>query len=357
MQVLVINHFFDRVEAELISRLSKQGINFHCLTSASGPFQNIVKSGNIKIQDFNISSRLDFQATSTIRQLCKQLKPDLVHTFSARALSASTLALFGLKIPLVGYRGTVGKINRLDPTAWLSYLSPKVSAISCVSMAVENSLASLGIPKEKLFHIYKGHQTDWYESAERSSLSSFGIPSESTVVCCVANIRKNKGVDVLLKAAEVFLPEDPKAVLLLVGDLRDYTVARQLESHPFKDRIFHIGYHENASALVGASDIFVMPSTQNEGFPKAVIEAMCLSKPCIVSETGGLTEQVVHDHTGYIVPTYNQKALADSILKLCKRPSLRKAFGRAGQARVMSEFSIDRTVANTLDMYKKLLSK
>ena len=354
MEILVINHFFDRVEAELIAALSTQGFRFTCLTNPKTPFRNIVEDCGIPVLDFPIASRISPRAILGLRKILRGVHYNLIHTFSNRGLATAILSTPGSHIPIIGYRGTVGNISRFDPTSWITYLHPRVSCISCVSKAVYQSLLETGISEEKLVQIYKGHKPEWYRPALRESLLRFGIPEQAVVVCCSANVRPNKGVDVLLQAAETFLAEDRSARLLLFGEIRDPKVKELIEKHPHKDRIHCPGFIEDAYRFVGACDVFVMPSVENEGFPKAVIEAMSMGLACIVTDVGGLPEQVIHEHTGYVVPARHPVELSRVILKLVREPARRGAFGRLAESRLLSEFSFERMVEEYADLYRRL---
>jgi len=84
---------------------------------------------------------------------------------------------------------------------------------------------------------------------------------------------------------------------------------------------------------------------------------MAAGVPVVATAVGGTTEVVVQGETGLLVPPADPVAMADAIATLLRDPSLCRQFGAAGRKRVEQYFSIDHTVAKTVDLYEKLLGK
>ena len=90
--------------------------------------------------------------------------------------------------------------------------------------------------------------------------------------------------------------------------------------------------------------MFVMPSVDREGLPRAVIEAMAQSVPAIVTRVGGMPELVEDRVSGLVVPPRDPAALATAIVSLAMNGTRRAHYGAAARARIESHFSITRTV-------------
>jgi glycosyltransferase involved in cell wall biosynthesis len=105
---------------------------------------------------------------------------------------------------------------------------------------------------------------------------------------------------------------------------------------------------------MGACDLFVMPTLKNEGFSKAVVEAMCMGVTCIVSAVGGMVELVEQDKTGKIIPPGNPAALANAIETYAGNSVLRKQHGQNGLQRIVDHFSFSKMVDETIQLYESL---
>ena len=122
---------------------------------------------------------------------------DLLHLFNNKSIYAGIRAARGWPGKVITYRGYTGNIHWWDPSMYLSHLSPRVDAITCVSGAVRDSFR--GQPffdLTKTAVVGKGHDPAWYEGVEATDLSAeFNIPPDRITLTVVANARTMKGMD------------------------------------------------------------------------------------------------------------------------------------------------------------------
>jgi glycosyltransferase involved in cell wall biosynthesis len=346
VKVLLLADHLDRAEARLFADLARRGHTLRCLTHPQAARRTALSEAGAAVDDLVCRSRIDFAAIRKIRTAVRSGSFDLVHSLTARTLSNAIIATAGITVPQVTYRGTVGHLARWSPASRISFLNGKISRIICVSEAVRRYLLGLGVDPDRAVTIHKGHDLDWYASppADRETLS---IPPGAFVVGCTANARPVKGVDLLIDAAARIMRGVPEMHLLLVGEMRDSAVAKAIKRHPYAARIHCTGYRADAPALMGACDIFVMPSRAREGLPKAAIEAMAQSVAPVVSDAGGLTELVIDGECGWVFPAGDAAALGDAIQAAYADPARRRAFGIAACERIRTAFNIERTVELT----------
>lgn len=119
-----------------------------------------------------------------------------------------------------------------------------------------------------------------------------------------------------------------------------------------QDRVTLYGHqpHEWVLKRLSESDIFFMPSVQ-EGFCNSVIEAQATGLPCVVTDAEGLSENVEHGVTGYVVPRYSRDEMLKNLVRLIVNPNLREQLGKAGRARAFLKFDIRNQVNEFLAMY------
>jgi glycosyltransferase involved in cell wall biosynthesis len=182
----------------------------------------------------------------------------------------------------------------------------------------------------------------------------FGIDPDAPIVGTVANLKRKKGYRYLLQAATLIRREVPNVRFLLVGQGPEEQYLRQQARRLRLDRtVIFAGHRDDVARIVAAFDVFALPSMY-EGLSIALIEAMSLGKPSVVTRTGGVPE-VVHDgREAFIVQPADSAALAGRIVTLLQDPILRSAMGEAAIRRA-ADFDIRKAVARSEDVYGELL--
>ncbi|HEY1064472.1 MAG TPA: glycosyltransferase family 4 protein [Pirellulales bacterium] len=135
------------------------------------------------------------------------------------------------------------------------------------------------------------------------------------------------------------------AVIAGVGPLHG-ALQRQIDSVGLSDRVKLLGWRENAPALLAAGDAAVLTS-EKEGVPRSLMEAMALGKPIVATNVLGTQELVRHERTGWLTPCGAPAALADRLAELADDAPLRRWFGEAGRKRIAEHFD-DRRIAGFL---------
>jgi colanic acid/amylovoran biosynthesis glycosyltransferase len=102
------------------------------------------------------------------------------------------------------------------------------------------------------------------------------------------------------------------------------------------------------------TDIFLLTSL-SEGISNAMLEAMACELPVVATDSGGIREAVTDGLEGYIVPTRDVVALAQSLEILWQRPELRQTMGNAARQRVLKEFCLEQQTNAFLSFYRNAL--
>jgi glycosyltransferase involved in cell wall biosynthesis len=289
-----------------------------------------------------------------VRKILRAGNYDIAHAFTARAVSALNIAAMGMPVRCVAYRGTMGRVNRLDPSSWLTFLHPRLDAIVCVSDAVRLFLERYVAPR-KLVTIHKGHDLVWYHPAPVLTRRGLGVPEEAILVACVGTIRPVKGVRYLLEAVGA-LPASSRIHLLIAGEIQDRDVEKLLAAPEIRSRVTTLGPRRDVPSIYQASDIAVTVSIEREGLPKAVIEAMCMSLPVVVTGVGGMPEIVTDGREGLVVPPRDPQAIATALQRLERNESERRAFGDAARKTIEARFNIEDSIAKTQRLYERLMA-
>lgn len=355
MRLLCISSHADtlnsvRPEAELFIGLQRAGVTTTVMTQADSPYAETMAAQGIRIVDFVPQRKFSWAAIKRIRSEIRNHNIQAVYAFNSKAICNAAFACIGLPVVYMTYRGQTGNIYRHDPAAYLTHLHPRVDAIVGVSQSVADDLRPRVRKQVLVQRIYKGHDLSWYTepASERSEL---GLNDDHFVVGCVANNRPRKGVKYLIEACAQ-LRDIQHLRLVLIGNGMDQdTLGATLEQYGIADRTVTLGLRNDATRLIQACDVAVLPAIRREGLPKTVIEAMAYGIPSVVTDTGGNAELVDTDHTGIVVPIEDAPAIAGALRRLCEEPSLAVTMGEAARERIREHFN----VAETVDQTKALL--
>lgn len=215
--------------------------------------------------------------------------------------------------------------------------------------------------------IYNGVDTDHYDPARFSPddraqfRAQFGIPANALVIGIMGRLVREKGFYEFFDAARAVLNSHPDTWFMVVGDLlpSDYDGKRDemrsyIQQLGIGHRIVFTGMVDDPAPPLNAMDIFCLPSYR-EGMPISLMEAMSMALPCIATDIRGCREEVVHEHTGFLVPVKEAAPLASRMIELLEDADLRATYGQAGRQRVLHQFDIRNVVAHQVSIYKKLL--
>jgi glycosyltransferase involved in cell wall biosynthesis len=122
------------------------------------------------------------------------------------------------------------------------------------------------------------------------------------------------------------------------------------------ERVHFLGNRRDVPDLLGAMDIFVLPS-HSEGVSLAVLEAMAAGLPVIVSEVGGLPEIVRHEENGLLIPPKDPEALAKSLAQLLDSPDLAKRLGAKAREHIQEKYSLEQMSRAVNEAYDELVEK
>jgi glycosyltransferase involved in cell wall biosynthesis len=176
-------------------------------------------------------------------------------------------------------------------------------------------------------------------------------------VTVVANLRKIKGLDVLIDASAAILQRFPDARFQLIGDGPERrALASRAAALGVGGAFRFAGVTDDVPARLADTDIFVLPS-RSESFPNAILEAMAAGLPIVASGVGGILELIADGRTGWLVPPGKHAPLADRVIHVMANPSEGAAIGAAARADALARFSFDRMVAGFEHLYTTELAR
>jgi N,N'-diacetylbacillosaminyl-diphospho-undecaprenol alpha-1,3-N-acetylgalactosaminyltransferase len=192
------------------------------------------------------------------------------------------------------------------------------------------------------------------EAADRLR-REFGVGPQYRVVTFAGRLKAEKGVPEFLAAARSVAAVRDDVVFLVAGEA-DHELGRRLLSGAPHPLIRFVGRRDDMRELLALTDIFVNPS-RREGLPRANLEAMAMGKPVVTTDVPGCRETIVDGCHGLLVPAQSPDRLAAAILRLLSLPGLRAQMGRAGRARIETEFSASAIARQIAACYRRALAE
>jgi glycosyltransferase involved in cell wall biosynthesis len=120
--------------------------------------------------------------------------------------------------------------------------------------------------------------------------------------------------------------------------------------------IAYMGYidsDENLRVIYSASDIFVLPSLE-DNLPNTMLESLSCGTPVVAFAVGGIPDVVVPGVTGQLAPVYDVHKLGEAILSLIFNPDQREEMGQKGRKEMLDNYSLDIQAGHYLSLYKGL---
>ena len=232
----------------------------------------------------------------------------------------------------------------MNPGRTRGELVAQRAAYSCAHRIVANYEAAAeqlkveGVPTRRVSVVPNGIDFEGHVKRHASV-------SKRRRVVTVANLRPEKGYDVLLDAAARVRLLYPDATFELIGGGTELAALRaRAQALGLTEAVTFAGHSDDIPARLGAADIFVLPS-RSEAFPNAVLEAMASGLPVIASAVGGVLEMVNHERTGLLVPPDDPTALAAELCRLMSDSALASALGAAAAAEA-ARYTFSRMVSS-----------
>jgi glycosyltransferase involved in cell wall biosynthesis len=338
---------------DMIPRMRAAGLDVSVavLKHLDSPFERELRDRGIP---FLPTAQGGIYSSGHILSLARQIsKFDMVqvYLFPAQLFTPLAAALARAKTPLVLAEGST---HHRRKKSWLRPLEnwtySRYAAIACASDAIAASLRSwVPAADGKIVVIPNGIDVQVFERAASVPRESLGINNWTYLLLYIARLEPSKEHGTLIDA----LTQIPNAELILVGDgiLRGQLEA-QARSLGVAERVHFLGRRSDIAALLKTADIYVHPSA-NEGFGIAAAEAMAAGRPVVAANVPGLA-QVVGD-AGVLVPPRDPVRLAGEILRLIDSPERRAQLSQAAAERGR-QFSIEKTVAAYIDLYRSVVS-
>ena len=203
------------------------------------------------------------------------------------------------------------------------------------------------IPLEKIDLIPYGFEPEKYEVVKeedvRQMRKEFALDGRF-VIATFARLNEEKGHRFLIEALRKVREEVPNILWLIVGEgIERAAIERAIADAGLGSNITLTGWRRDAMKIMAAVDAIVQPTLQ-EAFSQAMVEALWMQKPLVITEVSGAPDLIRNGENGMLVPVADSGALANAIIRLAQDAPLRSGLGKAGRADVEEHLRIDRII-------------
>jgi glycosyltransferase involved in cell wall biosynthesis len=292
-----------------------------------------------------ITNRLSsaWEKTRRLASLIREEKVDVLDVHLSPANPVCAVAALNARIP---FAVTLYQVNTMQSfKLWLAGQFNLGSA----AMLITDSESQAAVVSRWLMHrpricvVPNGTSPPQPVQTKQTMFKLFNIPDRPlTIIGQVSSLVSSKGHLVLLNAAKRILERHPECFFLMVGYERSEEGYRELllrhaASLGIADQVRIEGYPGPIGDVWNIIDIHVHAS-QLDSLPNALLEAMSLGKPSVITSVGGVPELVKHKVNGFLVAPNDSEQLAEGLLLFLSDPSLRAAIGHEAHGTYVKHF-------------------
>ncbi len=346
-----------RVISVVSSKLADKGHDVSLILFARNekeyPLSDKVKIYSLGESFEEYSKISEFERIKMLRALIKQIGPDAAVGFLEGGYGLY-LSSFGMKFPKIASA-------RIDPVYILNAKGLRAK-INLRWFASANAVVLQ--TTEQADHVKHMNWKNKTVIANPVSQAALEYPEHDYERPCkrlvmAGRLDDQKNYKMAITAMKTIHESYPDVILDIFGkggeeeDLRAFIMSNGLEGC-----VTLKGWTQNVADEYAKSDIYLMTS-DCEGMPNALMEAMAIGLPCISTDCPtGPADLICDGENGYLVPINDAKALSDKILAvLSMEPSERKRLGKAAHDTMKNEFNADVIVAKWEELIKKLCKR
>lgn len=345
----------------IASALSNDCYTIHVCCLRRGVQADALRSRGIQVVSLNMRLRYWPMALYKLYHLIKQLNVQIVHThlYQAGIWGGGVGKLAGVPVIIATEHGMPfwEGYHHLLLERLVNHLTDKIIAVS--EEIRQSYINDQGVSSEKIITIPNAVDVERFSVlGSRNELrTQLGVDAASLLEGTVARLVQSKRLDHLLKAARLVCDAVPKARFLIIGDgpLREELEGQAMQLG-LAEYVIFLGNRPDIPELLSALDIFVL-SSETEGIPVSMLEAMAASRPVVVTRVGGIPQVIQDRRNGLLISPHDPAGLANAIVTLMEDGTLRESVAIEGCRTVEAHFSTNVVGQQIISLYKSLLEK
>ncbi len=322
------------------------------IARSGSALEHRMKEGGFKCFSVSPWMEWDFLCALSIKRCLLEERVDLLHAHTAHAAALGALATLRANIPLIVSRRVDFHLSKNFFSRWKYSRADKILA---VSSAIKEILIEDGISPEKIEVVYSGVNLKRFEG-EKKSRQDLGLPDSKILIGQIAALSDQKDPLSFVRAMALLAQKgvDFRALMVGEGPLKT-KVESEIARLNLKERIFLLGFREDAFQILRHLDVFVL-SSRLEGLGTSILDAFAAGVPVVASRTGGIPEMIEEGISGLLVPVGDPASLSRAIERILLDLALRQKLIEGGRKKVQF-FSAQKMAESTRDVYQKILSQ
>ena len=313
----------------------------------------------------------DLPAFLKILKLLIKIKPDILHTHTAKAGTLGRIAglLAGVPVKIHTFHGHVfdGYFNPVKTKLFIlieKLLGIFTDKVIVVSESIRNEIVGKLkiVPDSKCAVIKLGFNLEKFlnnNGLKGALRKEFNISPDTLLVGIIGRLVPIKNHKMFLSVARKVIDSNPgiKLKFLIIGDgeLRKYLEGEAARMGMTDDVIF-TGWIRDIAKVYADLDIVALTSL-NEGTPVSLIEAMVSARPVISTSVGGVADIIIDGKNGLLVNSNDTDSFANKVSYLIKNENKRRELGLAGREFAGNTFHRDRLIKETESLYHDCLNR
>lgn len=250
-----------------------------------------------------------------LRSFCSSFKPDYIFSFSGMHSSYVIMATWGLNLNVFAF-------HRASPYKVYSKINDKLNRYyfpRCAGLIVQ-TLETKEIFKKK----YNPHKIIVFPNPIREFKIEKTINTEK-IVLSIGRLVPSKRFDDLIRIFDTVYLEGWKLVIVGGGCLYDDFI-KMVNHKSLEGKVELVGFKDDVDKYLQMASVFAFTS-ESEGYPNALLEAMCFGLPCISYNCPtGPSDMIIDGVNGYLVELKNEQEFARKLKTLMEDNELRTRF-------------------------------
>lgn len=348
---------------DLVNTLDRDkfSVTLCCMSRHVGPLLAFVNADKTKV--VFLGFRLRYWPWSLVKLICilKREQIDILHTHGYDPGFWGRIAALMARVPVIITHEHGKTLWKRKYQIWFERFANRFTDIR---IAVSEDIRRLRIenehtPPQKIVTIPNGVDVRKFEKSfsRKRIRNELKINPKDFVIGTVGRLTSAKAYNVLIDAFEIVHKEIQNSILLFVGDgelksdLEKYVAKKDI-----KDHVRFLGTRSDIPELLSVFDIFVL-SSDREGLPVALLEAMAAGLPVIATAVGGIPEVINDGWNGYLVPPGNADTLVEKIQWLLRDREERRKISKNARVTIKENYTIEKTTHRIEKTYEQFTSE
>ena len=295
-----------------------------------------------------------------LARLVRRWKPDVIHGWLLSGSMWGRLGgiLGGRPAMVAAFRSD--NLFRFPGAKWVDLFLARYTQFGIVnSKRIQRLIQNhLDWPESRVVQIGNGLDTSVFspERPDAERRKRLGLPESGIIVVMIGRLAEMKNWPMFVSVAKIVTEARPNTCFVGVGRTEDPdSVYGEVKDLADKyglgpDQIRFLGQRRDVNEILAQSDLSVLTSDY-EGMPNVVLEAMGCGLPVIATRISGTEELIADDKTGFLVEPGDAEGMAERILYCIDESELAEAIGRQAREFVVENFSFEKMAEEHRNVY------